>query len=474
MIRRLLILFSLLLAPAIAEARGIEPQLVAEGPAPPGGEVELAIEMRTNPGWHGYWLNPGDAGLPMDVKWTLPPGYSVGAAPLSGADAADRRRHHELRLREGLCRPRAAEGAEGRERDRADPRDRRAGLRAPTRSACRNRGAFALDVPVGAGPPTARQRFDEWRKALPRPLAMQATFAIAGNTLRVAIPLPRSIAVEKPYFFPAADGPVDYAGEQRFRRLDDLLIAELPRRSRPAPAVRRRTVVRRRDAGWRFARRVGKSRRAAHAIGDTGTQAILWAVLGAMLGGFLLNLMPCVFPILALKALHLAKSGGDERTARRDAIGYAAGAIVGTGALGAALLVIRAAGTEVGWAFQLQDPRTIIVLSLLATAITLNLLRVFEAAGAYARSLSQRTALVPALWRPSSPRPARGHFLAWRWGRRCFCRRPDRSRFSQRSGLGLALPFVAVAFVPALRTPPAQARSLDGAPATIPRHPDGA
>ena len=59
-----------MLTPAIAEARGIEPQLVAEGPAPPGGEVELAIEMRTDPGWHGYWLNPGDAGLPMDVKWT--------------------------------------------------------------------------------------------------------------------------------------------------------------------------------------------------------------------------------------------------------------------------------------------------------------------------------------------------------------------------------------------------------------------
>ena len=78
MIRRLLILFSLLLAPAIAHSRGIEPQLVAEGPAPAGGEVELAIEMRTNPGWHGYWLNPGDAGLPMDVKWTLPPGYAVG------------------------------------------------------------------------------------------------------------------------------------------------------------------------------------------------------------------------------------------------------------------------------------------------------------------------------------------------------------------------------------------------------------
>src|SRR4051812_28900800 len=78
MLRRLILLLALLLTPALAQARGIEPELVAEGPAPPGGEVELAIRMHTARGWHGYWLNPGDAGLPMDVKWQLPPGYSAG------------------------------------------------------------------------------------------------------------------------------------------------------------------------------------------------------------------------------------------------------------------------------------------------------------------------------------------------------------------------------------------------------------
>ncbi|HEY8433978.1 MAG TPA: protein-disulfide reductase DsbD domain-containing protein, partial [Sphingomicrobium sp.] len=79
MLRRLLILFVLLLVPALGEARGIEPQLVAEGPAPAGGQVELAIHMRPAPGWHGYWVNPGDAGLPMDVQWQLPNGFAVGA-----------------------------------------------------------------------------------------------------------------------------------------------------------------------------------------------------------------------------------------------------------------------------------------------------------------------------------------------------------------------------------------------------------
>src|SRR4051812_17175943 len=79
MLRHLLILLTLILVPALAQARGIEPQLVAEGPAAPGGEVELAIHMRPAAGWHGYWQNPGDAGLPMDVQWQLPPGFSAGA-----------------------------------------------------------------------------------------------------------------------------------------------------------------------------------------------------------------------------------------------------------------------------------------------------------------------------------------------------------------------------------------------------------
>src|SRR3954452_24928985 len=78
MLRKLILFFALVAGAAIADARGIEPELVAEGPASPGGEVELAVHMRPAPGWHGYWLNPGDAGLPMDVKWQLPKGFVIG------------------------------------------------------------------------------------------------------------------------------------------------------------------------------------------------------------------------------------------------------------------------------------------------------------------------------------------------------------------------------------------------------------
>lgn len=80
------------------------------------------------------------------------------------------------------------------------------------------------------------------------------------------------------------------------------------------------------------------------ASGGGVTGAILIALGGALLGGLLLNIMPCVFPILGLKAMKLAKAGGDERTVRREAIAYAAGVIATCLALGAALLALRAAG----------------------------------------------------------------------------------------------------------------------------------
>jgi DsbC/DsbD-like thiol-disulfide interchange protein len=376
MVRRLLILLMLLFAPAIAQARGIEPQLVAEGPAQPGGEVELAIEMRTQPGWHGYWLNPGDAGLPMSVKWELPPGYSVGPlrypvpGRLSIAGIMNYVYEHDYAVLVRLKVPKDAKGV-------IPVRASALWLACTDKICVPENGTMATEVVVGTGPPDYRAQFDEWRRALPRPLVTPAKFEIAGDKLRVAVPLPRDVAVEEPYLFPAADGPVDYAARQHFRRLDDLLIAELPRRS-GEPKDFAGVLALGDGKGLELHAVPGDVPTGGRALGETGTNAILWAVLGAIAGGLLLNLMPCVFPILALKALHLAKSGGHERDARRDALAYTLGAVVGTGALGVALLAIRAAGAEAGWAFQLQDPRTVMLLLLLATAITANLAGLFE------------------------------------------------------------------------------------------------
>ncbi len=447
MLRCILLALALLTLPALAQSRAIDPQLVAEGPAPAGGEVELAIVMHTKPGWHGYWLNPGDAGLPMKVHWELPRGWSAGPlrypvpTRLTIAGLMNYVYESDYAV---LVRLKAPPGANATVPIRAEAQ----WLACTDKICVPESGSLSLSLPIGRGTPN-RGQFDEWRRALPRPLASVAQFQAAGDKLRLAIPLPRDVKVERPYIFPATDGPVDYAGKQRFSRKDDLLIAELPRR-RGNPEQLAGVLALGDGRGLEFEASPGSVPEAGSPLVDLGTNALLWAVLGAIAGGILLNLMPCVFPILALKALHLARSGGEARHARRDALAYASGAVIGTGALGVALVAIRAGGSAAGWAFQLQDPRTIMLLLLLATAITANLVGLFQlpaVAGEVRPAGSFGTGALAAF----VATPCAGPFLGAALGTALLLPLAGSVAVFAALGLGLALPFLAVAFIPPLR-----------------------
>jgi thiol:disulfide interchange protein len=177
---------------------------------------------------------------------------------------------------------------------------------------------------------------------------------------------------------------------------------------------------------------------------------VVWAVLGAIAGGILLNLMPCVFPILALKALHISKAGEGAREARSDALAYTMGTIIGTGALGGVLLAIRAAGAEAGWAFQLQDPRTIMLLLLLAVAITANLLGLFELPVLGGRAQPAGSFGTGAL-AAFVATPCAGPFLGAALGTALLLPPAGSIAVFAALGLGLGLPFLLLAYIPALR-----------------------
>jgi DsbC/DsbD-like thiol-disulfide interchange protein/cytochrome c biogenesis protein CcdA len=444
--RRLLILLWLLLAPALAQARGIEPELVAEGPAPPGGEVELAIHMRTHPGWHGYWLNPGDAGLPMDVKWQLPRGFSAGPlrypvpTRLTIAGLMNYVYEHDYAV---LVRLKVPADAKGTVPVRADAR----WLACTDKICVPEQGQLALDLPVGMGTPN-RAEFDAWRKHLPQPLVTAGHFAVRGDKLRVAIPLPASVDVGKPYLFPITDNAADYEAPQSYARSGDWLIAELQMKKAPAQFA---GVLALGDGhGLEFHAVPGAVPEGGSELGGLGWSAVLWAILGAVAGGVLLNLMPCVFPILALKALHLSRAGGEAARARSDALAYSAGTVVGTGALGAVLLAIRAAGAEAGWAFQLQDPRTIMFLALLAVAITANLLGMFELPVLGGRAQPAGSFGTGAL-AAFIATPCAGPFLGAALGTALLLPAAGSVAVFGALGLGLGLPFLVIAFVPGLR-----------------------
>jgi DsbC/DsbD-like thiol-disulfide interchange protein/cytochrome c biogenesis protein CcdA len=445
MLRRFQILIALLLLPALAHARGIEPQLVAEGPAPPGGEVELAVHMRPNPGWHGYWLNPGDAGLPMDVQWRLPEGFSVGAlrypvpTRLTIAGLMNYVYERDFAV---LARLKVPAGARGTIPIRASAR-----WLACTHKICvPEQGELSLDLPVGSGTPR-RAQFDGWRRALPQPLGTPARYVFEGGQVRLAIPLPASVPVREPYVFPITQDVIDYAGTQSFRRNGDWVIVEMP--TKAPPRDRFDGVLALGGRGFQFHALPSSVPRTGTPIDAIGGATILWAVLGAIAGGILLNLMPCVFPILALKALHLSRAGGEARERRRDALAYAAGAVIGTGALGGALLAIRAAGAEAGWAFQLQDPRAIMLLLLLAVAITANLLGLFELPVLGGRAQPAGSFGTGAL-AAFVATPCAGPFLGAALGTALLLPPAGSVAVFAALGLGLALPFLVLAFVPAL------------------------
>src|SRR5262249_34555655 len=120
---------------------------------------------------------------------------------------------------------------------------------------------------------------------------------------------------------------------------------------------------------------------------------------GALLGGLILNIMPCVFPILSLKALNLASSGEDDGSARREAVAYAAGVVTVCLALGSIILSLRAAGSQIGWAFQLQNPLVIFALILLMGTIAFNLAGLFELTTISAGSnLASKPGMSGAFW----------------------------------------------------------------------------
>lgn len=451
---RLLVAFlSLLCAPLALAQNHIAASLVAERAAPAAGStVTLAVRFVPERGWHGYWENPGDAGIETQAAWTLPPGVSAGRLTYPVPQTL---------IVAGLMNY-VYEGEHALLVDLKVPSGLAAGTPLPVRAkidwlACTDEvcvpesGTLALDLRVGDGAVTAD--FGKWRAALPRPLGSDATFAVEGGRFRLNVPMPASASVEAAYFFPLTHGVANYAAPQTVTRAGDRLVIET--------AAVEGASAERVEGVLRIGEGQGVSLTAlpgavAPVEADSGLATILLAVGGAVLGGLLLNVMPCVFPILSLKALSLAKSGASERAARIEGLAYTAGAVAICAALGAALLALRASGVAAGWAFQLQNPLVIGALLLLVTAIALNLAGLFElpAVGGGARLAGQGGA-AGAFWTGALAAfvatPCTGPFMGAALGAALVLPPAAAMGVFAGLGLGLALPFLIIGFVPALR-----------------------
>ncbi len=439
--------------------------LVAESRTVQAGQsVTLAFVMEPKPTWHGYWENPGDAGIGMSFDWTLPAGVTAGKPKfqvpdtllISGIMNYVYKGDYAVLVNLNLS-------------DSVQPGPLPISVKSEwlscTDEICvpeQDELTITLQVVGKNAAVIPDKRFDGYRAALPRPLGSEASFAVTDNLFRLSVPLPANVEIDKPYFFVLEDGIVDYGAPQKFSRDGDRLILETGARGDGPDRINGVLKIGE-HTGFLITATKGEVAMTGLPLvedrpkNENTTSLLFLALGGAILGGLLLNLMPCVFPILSLKAISLAKAGGNEGVVRRDALAYTAGVVVVATALGAILLGLRASGAAVGWAFQLQDPQIIFVLLALVTAIGLNLAGMFELPNVnFGNKLARQDGAGGSFWTGALAAfvatPCTGPFMAAALGATIVLPPIAALVIFAGLGVGLALPFLLIAFVPAIRS----------------------
>lgn len=451
-----LLSLALLASTVRAQENNLEASLHAAGPVVPGEELTLAIHFEpVSDEWHGYWSNPGDAGLGMALEWELPEGWEAGEPlyPVPQKLRIAGLMNHVYKGAYSVLVPvtvPAGFAAQG-----AVPIAVTGQWLACTDAICvPEQGRMTAVLASEPGAVRADDRFPMWRAAIAPPLDSKASFALTASTLRIAIPIPAAMELSEPHLFVETTRLVDYAAEQTFRRKGDLLVAEIPRKGNGEADQLEGILALGGGNGVRFVAQPGDVPSGGEVIaGQPASTPPIWTlILGALVGGLILNIMPCVFPILSLKALSLARAGESEAQARSEGVAYTAGVVLATVALGAIMLALRAAGEQVGWAFQLQEPGVVVFLLVLAAVITANFAGLFELPSlSFTRSGEPASAFATGLLAAFAATPCTGPFMAVALGAALLLPPLPALLLFAALGLGLALPFLLIGFVPALR-----------------------
>jgi thiol:disulfide interchange protein DsbD len=369
----------------------------------PGDTVMAALEITSNPDWHTYWRNPGDAGLATSIEWELPDGMTAGAIqwPVPkktellqlGSYAYEGTEFLLIPITVGSTVPAGTLQLKGRV----------AWLECEKTCNPRNAEVQAsLTIGNVSKPSSATSIIEKARQNLPRsnaPFEVKAAWETTADAKKrnLVIEWKPEAAVDKPDFFPyESEGytvetttTVDSSqGTVRIKKPVTLgdEIANWP-------ATIAGLIINDSTAQERVAFEVALRLPGATTTSTTGTISAaagtpaastnppsIWLVLClAFLGGLILNIMPCVLPVIALKILSFVnQSGSEPRRARQLGLVYALGVLASFAALAAIILGVQKAGGIASWGMQYQNPIFLVVMITLVTLIALNLFGVFE------------------------------------------------------------------------------------------------
>ncbi len=414
----LLVAFAMLVSPSalgapVVRTEHVEAELVTEkGAAQPGKPAWVGLKLRMEPHWHTYWKNPGDSGLPTKIQWVLPEGWKAGEIqwpyphPLPVGPLMNYGYEDEVVLLVQLTPP--ASAAPG-----AYPVKARAEWLVCKDVCIPEKGELDMALVVSAAEPAANPRWqasierarNQWPVEVP---GWKYESALRGKTLVVRMTAPDGAALPaKISFFPERESLIEPAAPQKVTRDARALTIEM---KLAEPLVAGLTTVKGvavSDSGWPgsngrkainvnapvgadLAAAAGSIQRPADGGGVGVGDSVLAALAFALIGGILLNLMPCVFPVLGIKVMGFVEHAhGDARAMRAQGVIFTLGVLLSFVALAAIMLALRAGGTQLGWGFQLQSPLVVTLLATLFFVLALNLSGVFEW-GAFAQSLTSK------------------------------------------------------------------------------------
>jgi thiol:disulfide interchange protein DsbD len=449
----------------------------------PGKTVWVGLQLRHQPDWHTYWKNSGDSGLATSLSWTLPAGVLAGdiAWPLPVkipiGNLANYGYDNTVLLPVPLTitpdfKPSVL-------KPELEVKLQASWLVCKLECVPQD-GEFVLRIPVRGSTAMQGAAFDAAFRAQPQALSQAGSIAIEGQTLKVSvIGLPASLQGQTLDFFPETPEIIETAAQWTQHWQGAVWTAAVPiakhRSGDPAvmPLVlaaklggeRLGFITQAKVTGpWPVMAPIspaGATTQSPQPITGSGPANLpssLWlALLGALLGGLILNLMPCVFPVLAIKVVGFARHGGHPRRQRVGGLAYSAGVVLSFVALGALMLVLRGAGAQLGWGFQLQSPAMVAALAVLFTVIGLNLAGVFE----FGQFVPSRVALLEAK-NPSInaflsgilavviASPCTAPFMGASLGLALALPALQALAIFATLGLGMALPYLAASWSPAL------------------------
>jgi thiol:disulfide interchange protein len=462
---------SLALAAPEPTAPKVSVELLSEVRAIASGETFwVALRQRIAPGWHTYWMNPGDSGEPPRVEWALPTGFTAGeiawpyperipVGPAMSFGYSD-----EVVLPIPLTAPTTLKIGS------------RVALRAQAswvvceKTCIPEEAPVALTLPVVGSPaapdPRGAPLIAAARRAVPTPSPWTASFVAtpAVVTLRIDARGLSAERITEIAFFPSRWGAIENAAPQRARADAAGISLEMTRgplaEAAAAPIEGVLVVAERLDGGTaRHALSLTAAPRTAPSLDERAAVSLVGAMALALGGGLLLNLMPCVLPVLSVKALGLLQhASGRPAVLRLHGLAYTGGVLASFAVVVAVLIALRAGGEQLGWGFQLQSPVFVTFLAgvLFAVALTLSGIVVvgtqlaaagqsFAARSGYGGSFATGALATVAATPCTAPLmgAAVGFALTQPWATALIV--------FETLGLGLALPYLVLTFVPGWR-----------------------